>query len=212
MGAEWYQLTLRQRINGVNVANVFDYLVAEAGTTDNTEAINDEFQQSVLPLINAIQLAEMANVETYTQNRTDARYSNSMNNNDTGDLIVSAASWPIQTICLYTRMTVGLTKQFSDYAEDPGRPILRGKKYLAGVPEEAMASFGLDSFWLTSERLALRTQLAVTMSLSTGDDAVPIVHGYALASTPTKPAREEVYAEIVSASDVTITTLNSRKR
>jgi len=211
MASEWLQLTLRQLINGVSIANVFDYIMVDQHDPDAPEEICNAFDTNTLADINAIQIDEVQNTSLYCLNRTDARYSFNKPLTGGGDIVAPDAEVPIQTLALYSRLVVGNTHKFSDGSQITARTIKRGGKYFAGLTDSAMSLFILSGVWLTTERATLRAQIAANLVLASTYTAFPIVYGKALAATPTKGAREECYAQISSVSDVSVTSVGSRK-
>ena len=208
---QWYQLTLRQVVNGVNVANVFDYRIEDPTEADNTEQLATAFAAGILLRINDVQHDGVSNKELYVLNRTDARYSFLGAIGGGGTVVTAAADLPPQQTSIYVKLTPGNTYDWLTQSEETARPIKRGGKYTSGVPDGAMSDYALDPTWESTAWGVLESSFAANIALGSGDTAIPVVHGDALAITAEDPARPEVYADVISAARRTISFLDSRK-
>ena len=206
----WWRIDFNQEAFGDDFSSSWDYIEDLSDPADDNVEIAAEFITDIVPLVNALQHDATNNVSLKVENRTDGYGPTFHTVTGTGDIVVSAGYQPSLQLALYFRAVTPLTKQFSDDQSVISRWIHSGKKYLSGVPNGFVSAGKVSFAYLATDVDAFQDSLSDTLVLPSGPTLTPIVHGYGLAASGEKLAREEVYAIITSGSLRRVSYLDGR--
>lgn len=212
----WVKVTLNQAEFGIPLVTEYDYRCTTVPTTAHMIELATYFRDTVMPIINAVQVEQIQNIQVRAVWRGNTAVQAERNLTGSGLVVVADTAVQVSSASIAIKKFVAETNDFNDIPwENELRAITHGYIFIPGASDDWIDNGrSVVPSGLATEQNALEAFLEDEIPV-TGNNFIPIVHGYALplvSGENAKPFRPESYADIEAASFKWVTWHESRQR